>query len=224
MGSRMRSIYQFGAKFDAGPQGTKYRILVLVDKLDLTLLNQARNLTLLAQKDKIELRFDIAKDVLRSADVFPVFSMILIDTRKLIAGEDLLAPLSVHPADLRLNIEHNLRSFHRTLLQTYVSQPNNKDRAIQMRRHARKMMYLIEAILLMLEVDISSAPEPEHLIALLGKHAIDSQSTPIWERLLRFSRFEDALKPEELERLYCDVLAAISELVDVIDTLEVHAH
>ena len=45
------------------------------------------------------LRLDTARDILCGADVLPIFTLELLETRALLLGSDVLAGLAVHPEE-----------------------------------------------------------------------------------------------------------------------------
>ena len=191
--------------------------MVLVTRLDAALLEDVAHVVHAATNERIVIRLDTAKDVLRCADVFPVFALELLDTKELVFGRDVLDTLAVHPAELRGRIEQSLRHIHRELLQTYLVADGDRGLAKALRASVRKSIYLLRALTLVSGQDVAAPSTVEALIDAVT--LIDGDERPMWHRMRRFAAFEDTLEHAELVRLYSDALNTFASLIDRVDTM-----
>lgn len=219
LGDRVESIYQFGTSFARGPLAPVARLLVLVSQLDGPLLDAMGPASTLARDRRVHLRLDTARDVLASTDVFPVFTLELLDTRRLVAGEDTLAQLSVHPEHLALHCEQSLRVLHRNLLVGYLEATEDRGVAHVLRQQIRRVVYLLRAVALVQEIALPEPPTAEGIVEVVVAALLPEHTGDLWTRLLRFARFADALEHDALLALVADALEALSQLVDAVDRL-----
>ena len=220
LGGCLVSIYTFGASFARGPTAPNARLLVLVDHLDGPLLERLSPVSAEARKERILLRLDTPKGVLASTDVFPVFTLELIDTRVLVAGTDTLASLEVHPEHLALHCEQSLRVLHRNLLVGYLSASEDRDIAQLLRQQIRRAVYLLRAVGLVRELPLPDPPTADSIVEVVIADLLPDQGE-LWARLLRLARFEDAPGHDALLALFGDALQGLTRLVDAVDQLDV---
>ena len=219
LGARLAAIYRFGSDYARGPRGHATSVLILVDRIDRELLVRAGKLGDLARAADIGIRVDTAQDILGSADCLPIFTLRVIDTKELVAGDDVLAGLEVHPQHLRLSLEHSLRGLHRDLLRSYIDAPGDLRLAGELRGCARKLIYLLEAVLIVADQELPRPPSPTAIVDTVSQSLLPAPDRAIWNRLRRFAGFEDVLAHDELVSLYADVLGALSSVIEVVDKL-----
>ncbi len=219
LGDRFGALYQFGSNFARGPSAKAARLLMLVDKLDADLLIDMRPLAKLANESNLQLRFDTKGNVFRSADVFPVFSVELLDTKELIEGNDVLADLRVHPEHLRLHIEQTLRGLRRDLLAAYVADEDDLTLAGHLRQTIRKSIYLLRSLAIICELKLSDEESVEVLVDAVITRLTPDVDREIWHRLRKMANFEEPSKPEDLVALFEGALHAFSTLVEAVDAL-----
>jgi len=218
LGDRLVAVYAFGSKFARAPQAPESRLLVLVDALDASLLDDMLPISHDAQQARVLLRLDTARDVLRCADVMPVFALELLKTRKRLHGEDVLADLEVHPEHLVLHLEQSLRAAHRELLRGYLASTDDRAIARSLREQIRRAVTLLGGLALVRGLELSDPTSPEstanQVIADLCPEDVD-----LWRRLVRFGGFQVSLEHDGLLALYSEALVGFSGLVDVVDRL-----
>ncbi len=217
LGDRLEAVYRFGSDFARGPRRSRGRLLVLVKKLEAPVLSIAQDLSKEARAQNIVLRFDTTENIERSVDVFPVFSLDLIGTRELLQGDDVLASLEVHPEHLRLNVEHSLRKVHRDLLQLYLNEADPRVLSAELRRNARRLILLLDAVLIVLGKEPPSPPTPREILEAVCKAVATPEHTQIWERLRRFAEFEEQLDSKKVSALYVDLFGALCAMIDIVD-------
>ena len=219
LGDRLVAIYQFGSNFARGPMAKDARMLMIVSKVDPQLLLDVKPLAKRARNANLQLRFDTKNDLFCSADVFPVFTLELLDTKNLIRGTDVLGDLEIHPDHLRHRVEQSLRGLHRDLLRAYVAAEDDRGLVVDLRVAVRKSVYLLRALTLVCKLELPAVPAVELLIdEVIGKLVPDGDRA-VWHRLRRMANFEEPTPPEQLVALYGDALQAFSQLVDAVDKL-----
>ena len=220
LGDRLVALYRFGSGFARGPRARDARLLALVSTIDVALLRDLRPLARQARDANLALRVDTARDVLRGADVFPVFSLELLETRQLIKGTDVLGELAVHPPHLRIRIEQSLRALHRELLSAYLAASDDRGLAVELRGGVRKAVYLLRGLALVCALDVPAGATVEALTdAVIGRLLPDADRA-IWHRLRRVASFEEPPPPDELVELYGGALAAFAALIEAVDGLD----
>ncbi len=218
LGARLDAIYAFGSEFGRGEKAPDANLLVLVQAMDRPLLDAACALSVEAREWRIGMRLETTNDIVRGADVFPIFVLELLDTKVLVAGKDVLAGLAVDRSQLRLRAEQSLRSLRRDLLQSYLDAVGDQRLAVELRRSVRKSVYLLRAIALVVGIELPQPPNVETTVETVLARLLPAERD-VWHRLRRFAGFEETLQHDALVGLYCDALASLSALTDAVDRL-----
>lgn len=111
-GDNLSSVVLYGSSV-AGDKlkDSDYNVLVVLNRLDSEALRTMTGLCSLWNKDGNPAPLLFAKEtLLRSADVFPVEFSDLIQTHKVIYGPNPFAGMTIDPAHLRLQLEHELKT------------------------------------------------------------------------------------------------------------------
>lgn len=112
-GVRARSIVLYGsaAAGDHAGRRSDFNVLVVLDELGLAqldaLADTARAWARAGNPPPLLMTLEQLEE---SADVFPVEFLDIKENHRVLSGEDVPARISVDPANLRLQIEHELRS------------------------------------------------------------------------------------------------------------------
>gem|GEM_PF-2125940 len=220
LGARLAAVYRFGSVFARGARAPAARLLVLVDRVGAGLLDKLASIASRARDAGVNLRIDTADNVLCSADVFPIFTLEFLHTRELLSGKDALADLAVSPKHLRLRAEQSLRTVRRDLLRAYIG-ASGKDQqmAAELRRCARRIIHLLEAVLIVAGAEVPEPPTPDALIGALVEADICPDQADVWRRLKQFAAFEAVLERSDLLGLTGEVIEALEALVGVVDAL-----
>ncbi|MCA9668849.1 MAG: hypothetical protein KC503_24815 [Myxococcales bacterium] len=221
LGVRFVAAYRFGSTFGRGPKASRARVLLLIDRIDRAVLDAISPLAHAAKSRQVQLRVDTAEALLASADAFPVMTLELIATRELLAGgSDPLDELAVDAARLRLRVEQNLRVIHRELVQTYLEVGDRlQPLASELRRAARKLLYLLEGALIAADAALPSTPvQPGALVDALAA-LVGDEDLAVWRKLLSFASYDEIIDRDELADFFSEVLAALDKLVGIIDAL-----
>lgn len=227
LAGRLDAVYEFGLEYGKGPRGPAVRLLVLVDKLDPKILDKLATLQRKAREDDAALRVDTFANLQASTDVFPVLTFELLDNRTLLHGDkDLLEDLELHPSELRMGIEHSLRATHRDLMRAYLDgdgeggELGDRERAIALRRAARRTLMMIEASLI---VAGAKAPETHSAKAIMtaareAKILTGEQQT--WDTWMKFGDYDKTLEHDALVSTHAEVLMELQTLIGVVDGLD----
>lgn len=221
LSDRIQAIYTFGLEYGKGPRAPSARLLVLVDRIDAALLDALATAQKQAREDDVALRVDTFANLQASTDVFPVLTFELLDNRTLLHGkEDLLSNLELHPKELRMGIEHSLRATQRDLMRAYLDSPDDRARAIELRRAARRTLMMLEASLVVVKSDAPSAHTPEKIMAATREAKILTGDRSTWDTWFAFGDYGKTLEHGALVKLHANVLLELQTLIQTVDALE----
>jgi len=225
LGPKLKAIYRFGTDFALGPRAGRGRLLVLVDRLDVTTLELLVELVTRCQASAIKVRVDTEENLLGGADAFPAFTLELRDHRELLWGDDLLAKLTLHEQHLRLHVEHGLRSMLRELSDYYLDRDIKGYQLPALRRLLRKLVYLLEGALIC-QGALPGGPAPaaqqltpEAILQRTQEDLLPSANPLVWQTLQRFARDDLPLQGDGAARLYACLFEALHGVIAVIDQL-----
>jgi len=217
-GSHFSAAYRFGSEIGRGKGKGHPRVLIVLDALDRALLDQVRPVVGEGRREGIRVRLDTADNLVRGADAFPAFSLELIRHRTLLAGDDVLAELTVQTADLRLHVEHGLRGIFRDLVAAYVADKIHGDSLLDIRRTTRRLLFLLEGALLARGAEVTDDPTPEEIIAKTREKLRDDPDAP-WATFERFLNGDLKLDTSGMRELYGALLAILERVIDYVDRL-----
>ncbi len=155
LGDRLRATYRFGSALAMSVDTDEdsvagRRVLALVDAVDLDVLTAVAPIAKTADKMGLDLRLDTADDIADGADAYPDLTLELIETKRLIDGDDVLATLTVHTVDLRLRLEQSLRALHQGLVRSFLRAGDDPRRlTAALARGGRRLVYLAQGILIL---------------------------------------------------------------------------
>lgn len=111
-GENLRSVVLYGSAVAGDSVKTSdYNVLVVTERLDAEVLLALTGLCARWDKDGNPAPLLFAGDTLRrSADVYPVEFSDIIQTHKVLHGADPFEGMKIEPANLRLELEHELKS------------------------------------------------------------------------------------------------------------------
>jgi hypothetical protein len=224
LGSRLLAVYRYGLRHPGidGEDGGG-RLLVVVDALSMATLRAAGPASVAARKGGLRVRMDTAHDLVRAADTHPVLTMTLMDTRELLAGNDVLVDLSVEPADMRLRVEQALRGLRHELTDEFLFAPRNEVRVERvLRRTAGRLVYLLAGLL----VVKGHMQLPERAGGLGGMGAILKVSEALLSSaegetlaaLQSYARHDVTVTGEGLFTLFAATLDLLGGLIQYADT------
>lgn len=222
LGDRLLAVYRYGRSLAGDEAGG--RLLVVVDAIDMDLLKTVGPITVRSRKGGLRVRLDTREDLLDSADTSPILTLVLLDSRQLLAGEDVLAGLGVEAADLRLRVEQALRNLLQELVDAYLFAPRNElmtGRAL--RRAGQRLVYSLEGLLLVKGHLQSTSGErapskgPDGLLEACAPLTSEAERATL-RRLWRFVGGEVDVAGDELTGLFGATLELLKTLIRHADT------
>lgn len=216
---RVVAVYSFGSEMVSGKRAPTARLLALVDAIDGELLDRCVPVVAQATEARITLRIEVPDNITRGADVFPAFSLELIETRELLGGKDLLAHLTVEPADLRLHVEQGLRGMHRDLIAAYLEGLAREDFARTLRRSTRRLVFLLQGALMAAGVALPNPRTPDLVFRTVASSLCPEVDQRDWATLVSFASGEHVIAGDALRATYLSVLHVLEPLIAMVDTM-----
>jgi hypothetical protein len=176
----------------------------------------------LMRRNKITPLILSRREFVTSADVFPMEYLDIVETHQVLVGPDVTSELEINRANLRHQIEHQLRGNLVSLRQLAVAAGCPRlFRKVLLRRELEQWYGRLSAILrglLRLQgiADIPSAPEK--LVAAVNA-TFEFESGPIVQLLACRDSRRGKECPDSLE-LIDNLLARLTKLVEIVDGLQ----
>lgn len=216
--SRFAAAYRFGSELARGKGKGQARVLLVVDRIDRVLLDKIAPIISAAQREGIRVRLDTADNLLRGADAFPAFSLELMRHRELLAGDDVLSALKVEIEDLRLRVEHGLRGIFRELVANYIDGKIEPGSVLELRRAARRMVFLMEGALLAAGKELGTNPTSDEIIKEI-RAVLPPDSDAPWKVLRTFLAGDLSMGTAGMRDLYGALLAILHVVIDHVDRM-----
>jgi len=208
-------LYGSAAAGDHTGKKSDYNLLVIADSLgvkELTALSGlASRWARAGNPPPLLLTMDHLKN---SADVFPIELLDMKDSRKVLAGVDVLSDLEVSSDNLRLQLEHELKSKLIRLREQYLL-TRGKPKAVQdlLVGSLSTFLVLLRACLRLFEEKVPArkidAPRT------LEKHI--HCAPELFEKIQSVKEGRTRLSPEETSKVFDRYLHVIEALTDAID-------
>jgi predicted nucleotidyltransferase len=135
LGAGIRSVILYGsaAAGDHAPKRSDYNVLVVADRLGVKEMTALSKPSLAWQKagNPPPLFFTLER-LKKSADVFPIELMDIRDSRKILYGEDVIGEVEIHPENLRLVLEHELKSHLIRLRDAFIATGAKPKRVVEL--------------------------------------------------------------------------------------------
>ncbi len=135
LGSGIRSVTLYGSAAAGDHVGKRsdYNVLVVTDRLGVKEMTALSKPSLAWQKagnpPPLFFTFERLK---KSADVFPIELMDMRDSRKVLYGEDVIGEVEIHPENLRLILEHELKSHLVRLRDAFIATVGKPKRIVDL--------------------------------------------------------------------------------------------
>jgi hypothetical protein len=220
LGGEFLSAYLTGSVLTAAfdPRRSRINLLIVARSLDAGVLDSvARAIPETKRAPHFDPLFLTRRQVEESLDVFPIEWIEIQERHLLLEGEDVVAPLDVPRTNLRLQLEHELRSKHIHLRQTLLAakKPAVLERALH--GSASSFAALFRS-LLRLRGEVPPAETARVYERVADVFQLDAPALLV-PHLLRHS--EPGSKRAEIPARYRSFLAALDRLIDAIDELRV---
>ena len=214
-GDNLCSVVLYGSSVAGDAvKASDYNVLVTLKIVDAEVLLALTGLCARWDKDGNPAPLLFAREgLLRSADVFPVEFSDIMQTHRLLYGEDPFAGMKIEPANLRLELEHELKSKLIILRERFLltkGAPKEVDKL--MVSSVSAFLTLFKAVL-RLYGEVPPAKKMEAL-PLLSKHVkLDSEVFSIvWE--LKEDKKRPGLASQQIFSRY---LAAVQSVTNNVD-------
>lgn len=217
LGDKLKSVVLYGSAatgdFIEGVSG--YNLLVVAEPLgasELTAISVAAQKW--EQAGNPLPQFFTPAELAGSADAFPIEILDMQRSRKILFGADLLAPLTVDFANLRMELEHDLKSKLLFFRQRYlVASQDPKRLAKLLASSLSTFLVLFRAAIKLYDEDVP--PHKKDALQKLGTH-LTFDASPFLN-VLGFKAKATIPPDAELQLLAGRYLASIEQIVRAID-------
>jgi hypothetical protein len=213
-------LYGSSAAGDHDPRASDYNLLVVLEKITPKDLRDAHA----AIREWARLGHNVpvyftAAEINDAADVFPIEFHQMQVARKVLFGRDVLEGVDISDANLRHQVEFELRSKLIMLRRQYIPASASVDGLVSLLSDSLvSFIALFRGVLMLLAVD---PPAGRHTtLALTVEHLKLNGRT--FEKVynIRQSNFADALTEVEANQLFADYLEQLGRVIDAVDALE----
>ncbi|MDP3723549.1 MAG: nucleotidyltransferase domain-containing protein [Candidatus Omnitrophota bacterium] len=216
-GSQLVSVMLFGsaAAGDHLPGQSDYNVLVVLDRLGPQELEALTDLTRswVRAGNRPPLLFT-REELVRSGEVYSIEIADMKDSRQVLFGEDVIAPLSVNPGDLRRQLEYELRSRLAKLRTGYMQLRRDRRKTLQlMTRSLSTFLVLFRAALRVYQPHV---PQKKfEALEALARHV--SMRTDVFHQVAQLKTSRGAGRVDHVA-LMRDYVQAIESIVQAVDT------
>ena len=218
LGDQLRSVVLYGSSVagDFVQKRSDHNVLIVVDKLDLPTLKLLRSpvRSWVKSGQRPPLLFT-EKRLQQSADVFPIELYDIRDQHKILFGDDIIAQLDLTAANLRLQLESELKGKLIALREGYFAcdgKPKSLGELVV--ASLSNFQVLMRAALRLHGLD-TPASKDAAVDALANKLSFDTEP---FKQAAQLKERSPAAKDLDLEALYARYLAAVEQLVDAVDS------
>ena len=218
-GSNLASVILYGsaATGDFVPKKSDYNILIALHKITPRDLRNAhgsiREWNRLGHP--VPVYFTVS-ELQNAADVFPIEFHQMEDARKILYGEDVLANVEISDANLRHQVEYELRSKLILLRRQYIPASESVDGLKRlMAESLSSFAALFRAMLLLAKID-PPAGKHEVIALTVERYGLDGAT---FEKIfnIRENNFAETLDEVSANQLFADYLEQIERVIDAVD-------
>lgn len=217
LGEALESVVLYGSAAAGDHKGKEsdYNVMVIIHELDVARLDAVASVARAWTKagNPPPLMFTMRR-LAKSADVFPLEMLDIMDSRKILFGSDPLEKLEISDANLRLELEHELKGKLIQLRERYLLASGNPKAVLDlMVQSLSTFLVLFRGFLRLLDSDVPAC-KMDALNALAGKLEIDTQ---VFVKIDQIK--SKALKPKEAAPFawFDEYLKTIEKVVDAVD-------
>lgn len=217
LAGKLKSVVLYGSAatgdFLEGVSG--YNLLVVAEPLGTSELQAVHPAAVKWEKAGNPLpQFFTSAELAGSADTFPIEILDMQRSRKVLFGADLLAGLTVDPAHLRMQLEHDLKSKLLFFRQRYVAASNAPERLASLLASSVSTFLVLFRAALELYDEKVPACKRDALQKLAAYIAFDPRP---FESLLEFKSSRKLPAGIDLQTLAANYLTAIEQIVQAVD-------
>ncbi|MFA7369846.1 MAG: hypothetical protein WC334_09395 [Kiritimatiellales bacterium] len=218
-GDNLQAVVLYGsaAAGDYTEKGSDYNLLSVLNGLDSAALRSLAKPVAVWKRAGNPLPLLFARKRLEeAADVFPIELLDMRDARKVLYGEDVIAGIHPDPANLRLQVEHELRSALIQLGRSYLSASGNPRRmAALLTGSFSGVLTLFRAALRLYENPVP-AEKFQVLEKLNGRIPV---ALDAFRQIKALKTGALKIKKVDADRLFEEYLKSIEAVVDAVDRI-----
>ena len=220
LGSQVRSVLLYGsaATGDYIAKKSDYNMLVVLDKLDAEVLDALAPITTLWMRRGNPAPMLFTLDQLKkSSDVFPIELADIREHHKLLAGEDVLAGISIDNRDLRLQLERELRTRLIALRERYLAVAGRPAEVLALMTDSLSTFLVLFRAALRLFEEHVPARKLDALTDLVRRMGCSEENLNVFQRLQDIKAGRAKASRREASDLFRKYLRAIEEIVEAVD-------
>lgn len=220
-GKKLISLFLYGsaAGEDYIPGKSDINLLVVLEEINVGDLDLYLKIKKKWERKKVVTPLFLTEDYIRrSLDVFPIEFLDLKEKHVTLYGRDLLAELTIDPANLRLQIESEIKGKLLRLRQSYMELEGKPGKVKKLLDIALSSLTPAFRNLLRLVGEEVPLSKPEILEKIAKRFGLDSDLFSRWWRL---KTGEMKASTAEIRKLFGEVHEEIEKLMDIVDGLKV---
>jgi len=212
-------LYGSAAAGDYVPEGSKYNILIALEKIGPSDLRNAHACVRewVRSGNPMPVYFTV-REIDDAIDVFPIEFYQMSIARKVLYGTDVLANVAVEPENLRLQAEFELRSKLIQLRRAYIPASASVDGLKQlMGESMSSFAALFSAVLVIKGV---KAPATKREVLRLTAQELDLDGLPFEKVLnIRENNFSEKLDERSANELFGQYMEQIENVINAVDAI-----
>ncbi len=216
---RIRSVMLYGsaAAGDHVARRSDYNVMVVADSLVPEDLRALRDITRRWVREGHPPPLLLTLQQLHgSCDVFPIEILDLRDSHRVLLGEDVAAGLAVQPENLRLQLEHELKSKLIRLREAYLLTGGKSGQVVRLVTDSlSSILVLCRATLRLFQPQVP--PRKLDAVRELSRHL--RLEVEVFEQAAALKEGRLTPRQVEAESLFARYLGAVEALVEQVDTL-----
>lgn len=210
------TLYGSAAAGDYAGKSSDYNVLITTKTLNLSVLKKLATPTAAWTKSGNPPPLLFTPERLqRSADVFPIELLDIQDSRKILYGPDPLEGIEIDHANLRLQVEHELKGRLIQLRRAYL-ETQGRSRAV---RNLLTDSYSSTCILLRAALRLFAKEIPAHKQAAVKALAQHIDFDPVPFDAVKLLRTENK-SSIEVNQLFDQYIQSIEQVSDAVDAVE----
>jgi hypothetical protein len=212
-------LYGSAAAGDYVPEDSKYNILIALEKIGPSDLRNAHACVRewVRSGNPMPVYFT-AREIDDAVDVFPIEFYQMSIARKVLYGRDVLANIKVDHADLRIQVEYELRSKLIQLRRAYIPASASIDGLKRLMADSlSSFATLFSAVLIVKGI---TAPATKREILRLTAQHIGIDGLPFEKVLnIRENNFSEKLTEKSANELFGQYMAEIEDVINAVDAV-----
>lgn len=218
-GDNLQSVILYGsaAAGDYTAKGSDYNLLIVMNDLQPSVLRQLAKPVAAWEKggNPPPLLFT-RKRLAEAADVFPIELLDMRDARKVLHGDDVIHGLEISTANLRLQVERELRSALIQLRRSYLSASGSPRRlAALLSGSLSGVLVIFRAALRLYESPVPA--EKFHALEKLNAHV--PVVVDCFRQIHLVKTGVQKARSVDVEKLFTECMQSIETVVDAVDQL-----